>query len=258
LKKIIALILLVNLVYYSYSQNLNSEIKVIELRGKILDASTGTPVRFAHIINTRKSFATISDTSGYFRVIMLKSDTLKISSIGYELYFYLFSDTVENKNQFVTIYLNPKVYELNTINIYEERWNAFVYNFSTTDIKVDATQQRLEVWFENLVPADELMMLATAARGFGFPINYKTSRDRQIAKVEELERQSELNKLANEKFNEELVGKITELEGDELKQFMKYCVFDRDFVLKKNEYDLIIIVQDIFEIYNEEKLNEQD
>lgn len=254
LKKIffISLIFLIN--FSAKSQNTERDLSIVEFKGKVLDSSTNLPVAFAHVINVNKSIATITDTTGYFRIVMLKSDTIKISSIGYEIKYFILPDSCKSAKQFFTISINPTSYQINTIDIYDQRWKAFVYDVSTTKIKEDETQQRLQLWFDNLVPVDELVMLATAARGFGFPLNYKTSIDKQLAKVEELKRQAELDKIAEEKFNIELVGKITKLEGDELVNFMQYCNFDRSFILKRTEYDLIVIVMEIFEIYKEDKL----
>jgi len=231
----------------------NTNLKVIELKGKILDSQTHQPVIFAHVINIKKGLATITDTSGVFRIVLLKSETIRISSIGYDNTYFNLPDTAQSTNQFFVIYLTPKIYDLNVVNIYEERWKAFVYDMSNIEIETDETQERIQIWMDNLIPVDELKMIATAARGFGFPINYKTNRDKQLAKVEELKMQEELNKIADEKFNKELVAKITGLENKALDDFMKYCIFDRDFILKRTEYDLIVIVQEIFDIYKEEK-----
>jgi hypothetical protein len=252
LKKIITTSILIFIVFLAFAQNNDKDLNVIELRGKILDSETKKPVVFANIINIQKSLATLTDTSGNFRIVMLKTETIKISSIGYEIYYFNLPDTAKGLNQNTLIYLKPKIYNLSSVNIYEERWKAFVYDMSNTKIEEDENQQRLQLWMDNLVPVDELVMIATAARGFGFPINYKTSRDRQLAKVEELMMQEELNKLADEKFNKALVTKITGLQDENLDDFMKYCKFDRDFILKRTEYDLIVIVQEIFEIYKEE------
>lgn len=254
MKKVFLIILILIAANYTFAQDRDSELKVIELKGKIFDSETNKPIVFAHVINMKKAIATITDTSGYFRIIMLKTDSIRISSIGYEISYFSLPDTVKSKEQYFNIYLKPVTYDLNQIDIYSERWKAFVYDMSNTKIEEDETQQRIQIWFDNLVPVDELKMLATAARGVGFPLNFKSKRDKQLILVEELMLQSELNKIAEEKFNKELVEKITGLHDEKLDDFMKYCRFDRDFILRKTEYDLIVIVQEIYEIYREEKL----
>ncbi len=227
---------------------------VYELRGRILDIEKRTAVQYAHIINTKKSQACISDSSGNFKMLMLKTDTLKISCIGYETAYFWFSDTVTISKQYFTMLVVPKTYNIREINIFEERWQAFVYDFSNTKIEEDKTKVVLEKWAENLISKEDLLLLSVSSRGVGFPINYKTRRDIQIKRVEEIRRQEELNLLAEQKFNRTLVKKVTGLDGEQLEDFYKYCRLDRDFILKQNDYDLIMIIKELYDIYKEEKM----
>jgi len=244
------------LIFIVFSINIFGQTNemVFELKGKIIDVNTRQSIHFAHIVNTKKGQTALSDSSGNFKLLMLKNDTLKISSIGYETVYFWFPDTIKSAKQQFTMLLVPKIYKINEVNIYEERLKAFSYEFANLKIEEDKTQVKLEKWIENFVYTDDIMLIGATARGIGFPIKYKTKHDKSLEKVVELKKQAELDAIADQKFNREFVTKITGLTGIDLDNFLKYCKFDRDFILQRNEYDLIIITKEIFEIYKEEKL----
>jgi len=233
-----------------YAQESNSE--VIEIFGKVVD-SDNKPVSFAHIVNIKKGLATISDTSGMFRMVMLRNDSLRVSCVGYNLRFFVLPPLLDREGAIYTIRLTTAVYELGMVNIFSERWNAFVYDYLSSETKEDKDKDRLIEQIAGYITAEELMQLHLAARGVGFPINFRTKRDKSIEKVREFIRQDELNRQANEKFNKDLVKKVTKLEDKELEQFMNYCRFDRDFILKISEYNLIVIIEELYDIYSSEK-----
>lgn len=234
------------------AQNRNG---IIELRGKLL-GNDKKPVQYAHIINLKKGLATISDTSGNFRMVMLNTDTLRISCLGYQVKYFTIGNLAENTNELqVTIYLADQVYDLAVVNIYKERWNSFLYDYANLKSKEKEISDQVDKWMSNMIELEELVLLSVAAQGVGFPINYTSKRSKSIAKMNDLIKQDELNKLADQKFNKNVVKDITKLEGEDLNKFMSYCKLDRDFIIKTTEYDLIVIINEIFSIYKKEHKN---
>ena len=57
-------------------------------------------------------------------------------------------------------------------------------------------------------------------------------------KLAEILKQEELERILYPKYNRELVGHISGLEGDELNDFMIFCNFDPEFLLKANDYQI--------------------
>ncbi len=239
------------------SGNVYSQQKVLEVRGILLD-NNDNPVQFAHVINVRKNIACISDTSGKFRIVMVKSDTIRISCIGFEsLVFSLNNRQIEEVDGTVYIgvlKMQTKVYDLQTINIYRERWKSFLYDYSQIEPKQEEPYKRqLEVWKQNLISTDELRQLTTAANGSGIPLNFNRKREKAIAKVNELRKQDELNKIADEKYNPSVVSQITGITEDEAKKFIRYYNLDRDFIIRKNDYDLYLIITQLYQEYKKIK-----
>lgn len=233
----------------------SSAQEIIEVTGKILDISTRKPVDFAHVINTKKGYANVSDSSGYFRILMTETDSIRISCIGYETRYWGLPKTEIVDGKFNTgIFIIPKTYEIATVNIYKMRWNAFVYKVMETEIEKDENQKQLQVWFEKIINEEELKSLYTNSRGVGFTIPFKTKQEKQLKLLEKIKREKELDELAEQKYNRELVHTITKLEGEELDKFMDYCRFERSFILQKSNYELIVIISEIYDIYKTEKM----
>ncbi len=228
---------------------------IIEVTGTIIDASTKEPIQHVHLINSQKFYATVSDTSGYFRILMTATNSIRISCIGYEVKYWEFDDQTFTDSTYNTdIYLEPKIYELSNVDIYNMRWKSFTYEISHTKVDRDEKQEQLQIWFDNMVSENDLKGVYIASRGVGFVIPFKTKQEKQLLKLRKLKKQTELNEKAYQKYNKEFVHSITKLEGQELDDFMTFCRFERSFILKTSEYNLIIIISEIFDIYKEEKM----
>ncbi|MBN2664254.1 MAG: carboxypeptidase-like regulatory domain-containing protein [Bacteroidales bacterium] len=243
MRKIFFLFFFVAASFFSFSQ----DTSIYVVTGKIIDAETLTPIPMAYLLNTTKRYGAQTDTSGKFRILLMRNDIIRISSIGYitEDWKPDFSKAIGNKIT-ETIYLIPKTYNIGAIDIYSTRWNSFLYAASQVDIEEDITQKKLTQWVETIV-GDQNLSAQNLKGGIQIPLPIYTHREKMLKKIQEQQQIDELNKIAAQKFNKNFVSRVTGLVGTELDEFMGYCKFDRDFILRTSEYDLIIIVQDIYE-----------
>jgi len=248
MKKILLLSIVVLFSFLAYSQ----DTTIYVVTGKIIDAETLQPIPRAYLLNTAKRFGTQTDNSGKFRILMMKNDSIRVSNIGFETesWYPDFSEAVGNKIS-TTIYLAPKTYSIGAVDIYATRWSSFLYAASQMEVEDDATQKRLVQWVESIVDAQDLSS-QNLKGGLQIPLPIYTHREKMLKLIEQQKKIDELNMIADDKFNKNFVSRIVGLTGTELDEFMKVCVFDRDFIIRTSEYDLIIIVQDIYEEY---KLN---
>ena len=232
-----------------------SQLQVYEVRGCLVDPNSN-PVPFAQLININKRAACISDSAGYFRILMLKTDTVKISCLGFEttgfsLQGVNINDEDGNSVNFGLITLKPKVYEHETVNVYSERWKSFLYDYEQIEVAEEPYYvKQIENWKKNLISTNELQQLATAARGGGFSFPLDVKRRKAIAKIKESKRQDELNKEAYEKYNPTIISDITGLTIEESQNFMQHFNLDRDFILHRNDYELVLIIKQLFSEYN--------
>ncbi|MCD4793563.1 MAG: carboxypeptidase-like regulatory domain-containing protein [Bacteroidales bacterium] len=222
--------------------------RIVEITGKVISEKDHSPVHYATIINIKKGKTTACDSLGFFHITMLRDDILRINALGYELKYFSFKDSAINTTNIAVIKLKEKTYRISNVDIYEARWKDFEFEFIHTETEKQEIKERIEKWFYTLIDPKELALL-TASTAIGIPINYKTKIDKQKIKVKELEKQETENKIIELKFNPELVSEITGLNKSETIKFMRFCMFDRQYLLETNEYDLIIEIQKKFDRY---------
>jgi len=243
------LFLIVSFSFQIHSQNFD----ILELTGRVLSKKTGKPIRYATIVNLKKSKITACDSLGYFNMTVLKDDVLRINALGYEKEYISFNDKKINSAEIIIIKLKEKIYKIGNVNIYDERWKDFVFEFSHSEIEKDETKERIKKWFYTLVDPKELAIL-TASAAIGIPINYKTKADRQKIKVEELKRKAVENSIIESKYNPELVSELTGLNKTETIKFMRFCNFSREYLLIANDYDIITSVNKKYNRYIKMKI----
>jgi len=229
----------------------NSDI--LEITGRVISEKTDKPIRFATIVNLKKSKATTCDSLGYFYITALKDDILRINALGFEKEYISFIDKNINSAEIIIIRMKEKTYKIGNVNVFEERWKDFVFEFTHSEIEKDETKERIEKWFFTFIDPKELALL-TASTAIGIPINYKTKADKQKIKVEELKRKALENSIIESKYNPELVSELTGLNKTEAIKFMRYCNFNRNYLLKANDYDIITSVNHKFDNYIKMKI----
>lgn len=246
-------IILVSLLLIVITSLKSQDTTIFVVRGKIFDGETLKPVGYVLFVNKNKMLISQSDTSGKYRILMMKNDILSISCLGYKTIEW--TPTQEDlQSKFIEkyFYLEPITYSIGAINIYSMRWKSFVYNMKNVDVEDKSKQKAIQEWITKVVEDQELNKINPKI-GIQIVIPTYSHLEIQQKKIQERMKIEELNRQANEKFNPELVSRVTGLQGDELKRFMNFFSFDRDFILKTSEYDLVIIVKQIFEEYQNQK-----
>ena len=234
----------------------SAQEKIYSVTGRLYD-TTGSPVQFAHVVNVKKRTACISNQEGVFRLLMMRSDTIKISCLGYETTGFTLQNFVmeeyEEKSSHTDIgfiVLKPKTFEHEVVSVYAERWKSFVYEWSQIDPEEEPKYvEQIETWKSNLIDLNELKQITQAANGVGFAFGGDRKRQKAIAKVNEDKRQTALDNEAAAKYNSKIVAEITGMNEEEAEKFMLHFKLDRDFILRRNDYDLYLIIKQLYKEY---------
>jgi hypothetical protein len=212
----------------------NSNVK--QIKGRIINTED-SPVIFAHVVNIRRNYASITDSTGYFKMPVMAKDTIRITAIGFHTRFIEITNQMLSNDSLIQLFkLEKRTYDLPTVNIYELRWQVFKSEFMETKVEEDKTVKRISNWMANLVPSDELRMIFQGARGPGFSINYKSKSEKSKLKVAKLERKYAV---IAPKFNDKLITNLTGLQGKEIYKFLQYCNFSEEFLIQSSEYEII-------------------
>ncbi len=233
----------------------HAQHRVYEVRGRLVNPD-GHGVQFAHVVNINKTSACISDTAGRFRILMLQTDTVKVSCIGYEMTGFSISnlDIPEDDNvvEIGDIELMPRLYELSTVSVYAERWKSFLHDYEQVPVQEDPYYvETIDNWKKNLIDIRELQELRRGTLGVGISFDFQTRKRRKAEqKIAEFQRQEELNEAAYKKYNPSIVADITGMSHDDATKFIQHFKLDRDFILSRNDYDLYLIITQLYKEYS--------
>ncbi len=126
-------------------------------KGKVV-SEENIPISFAHLVNKSRNYATISDTTGYFRLPVSLGDSVKITAIGYHTRYVVFKHEEGSENINI-IKLKKRAYDLPVVNINDLRWQVFKSEFMEKEIEGIETQENISNWMSDLVFPNEIRMI---------------------------------------------------------------------------------------------------
>ena len=238
----------------------HAQHKVYEVRGTLVNTDDEV-VQFAHVVNINRSSACISDTEGRFRMLMMRQDTVKISCLGYEITGFSIQNLDIGEDDYVVeigdITLQPRLYELSTVSVYAERWRSSLSDYEQVPVKEEPYYVKtIETWKNNLIDVRELQELRRGTLGVGISFDPAARKRRKAEqKIAEFKRQEELNQAAYEKYNPSIVAELTGMSHEEATKFIEHFRLDRDFILSKNDYDLCLIINQLYKEYSKNQHN---
>jgi hypothetical protein len=223
----------------------------------LVDQKSGEPVVFANVINPSRNWWVVTDTAGRVKIPVYLGDTLKISSLGYNLTRFIITDSILHAHQPVFIELQEKKYEIARLSIYAlgtyEDFKYRVLHMKTPDKLLDVKNHiKLEKDKLPQYPMQDQMAIS-----LGSPItaiyNIFSKEAKSRRKLNEAIKNENIIKYAEIKYNRSLIGRITGLKDTKLDEFILKYRPETDYLLSATEYDVIgLIIQD-FEYYKDEQ-----
>jgi hypothetical protein len=227
------------------------------LKGIIVNEHTFDYIPLVHIYNERTRRTSVSDTSGYFEVSVSRGDTLVFSAIGFFLKAVLITDSMLMEKS-VFIELTPRKYEILEARVYAlgtyEQFKQKVLALKLQETKTDKLRKSLydisrqiggEVKYQQ--DMDKL------ARGVIYSVPILTPEEIAMIKLKKIREKEKIRNIIYEKFNPDIVGELTGLEGDELIEFMVFCNFSEKYLLETNQYYILVKVLEKLEKFKKLK-----
>jgi hypothetical protein len=214
-----------NMRYWEYEKqvqmmhlkNLKQDINYL-FRSRVLNDSTSQAIRDCHVINKTQRTGTVSDANGDFKIMANANDSISFSALGYEKLTIALTDSMFNYGYMVK--LKPAVYPLSEVTV-----RPFQLELPSVS--------RFAVYTPPLpnqggikIPVPEA--IAHPVTALYDLLSKEGKQKRHYKKV--VEGTADYI-LVGEKFNGEIVAKLTGLKNDELVQFMSFCNFSKEFLL---------------------------
>jgi len=86
-----------------------SETKIIQITGVIVEGDSLQPMPFVHITVKNERFGTISDYYGFFSLVIEKGDTIEFSSVGYHRNQFILPDSISNTSSIIHVMMKDTV-----------------------------------------------------------------------------------------------------------------------------------------------------
>ena len=216
--------------------------KWVKIVGSIVDDSTGYPIPYAHIIDTKLNKGAPADNKGEFRLLVDSFDTLKITAIGYKD-FYLTPYRLDGEEE-VTILIRmvPTAYQLDELDIYSEDPKKKFFRDQGQTKSYPINMQR-----GTKSPNPNASSAGTGyITAFANLFNRHAKQEKKLVKIKEselrLQIEAEKDQLVISRFGEDNISNLTGLGEKDIAQFMKEYPLSDQFILMANDYEFMAAV----------------
>ncbi len=229
------------------------------LFARLIDMTDHSAVQFAHIVNLNTGRGNISDTLGYFGIMAHNMDMITVSAIGYFDYTFSVSDSMLASALVPAIKLRPRSYPIQAVNVNPlGTYKQFKYKVLNLELPESRYQihptviRKIELGMDTLNVVQP-MSLGSPITALYNLLSKEGKSNRKLAKILE---QEELESLLYPKFNREMVGRVSGLEGIELNEFIEFCNFNPDFLLESTDYQITQAIRKYLEKWEERQEEE--
>ncbi|MBL7773220.1 MAG: carboxypeptidase-like regulatory domain-containing protein [Chitinophagaceae bacterium] len=201
------------------------------IKGELLDFGNDKPVENANIRNVFTLKGMTTKENGLFQIEVKKGELLEISKLGYQtLRIRIHS---EKEPLYYKLVLKKAPIELREVDI----------KGRTLDFKKDSMRYRetydIVMRKEHKEDVDMRSM----------PLAMLSKKNREEWAFQKMYEEWEREKYIDFTFNERLVNKITYLEGEELKQFMKTFRPSYEFLRSASQYEYLEYIKRCYYLY---------
>lgn len=247
--------LIFGFVFFSFSlglsgQNENIGDSLVTIQCQLRSHGEGKPIVYAHILNSGLNIGTTSDTLGFFTIVMRRSDSLYISALGFKESYFSLPGFWPSNHFSGTISVRQKIYMIDPVSV-EGFGNYAQFRQKVISSILPKTPAEENMEYIQEITREEAIKYDKVQVGFNFYI--KTKEEKSLIKLQKILDHQLKQKIIREKFNEENVGELTGLQGQELKDFMDYCRLSEEFLLNASEYDILFMVKSSYRAYRRNK-----
>lgn len=210
------------------------------LIGKLLDANTKAGVNLATVTNLRTKKFTKTNKEGLFFIEVAIGDSIALTSLTHEP---VGVKHLEIKEEEVILYTKKleKAIDLPELKVVSKREQQLKKEIESILAEPEARKN---------LSLQQAAALAQSPVTLLYEIFSKSAReDRKVAMLMQQKRRQEL---ANYRFGV-IAGQATDLRGEGLLQFRRFCDFSEEFLLVASDYEVTYEVLQLWNVYKKVK-----
>lgn len=219
----------------------------LSLNGCVTDEKTGKKLPLVHIFNESSRTTDVTDTGGQFTINVNRGDTLVFSSIGFYYKVVYITDSMLRVGS-ALITLMPRKYEVPEARVLDlgtyEQFRQKILSLKLPETRTDKLRKSLQkAAREEAMEVEYVRRMDKLTQGGNLlTIPILSPDEKQMLVLKKIKEEEKTKKVIAEKFNRAFIGEITELEGDELTEFMVFCNFSDEYLLDATRYEILIKV----------------
>jgi len=215
------------------------------LKGQVVNGENDETLPLVTVYNKTMQQGVTSNTSGVFSIKFHLGDSIVFQSLGFDNFVWK-EDAVVTDELYVTIRMQPKTYELKSVDVTAFRTAE---DFKKHILAMDMPEEKkLEIPGLEMIraePSGEGKVAISGPISFFYDKFSRRANDQRkflITKTSYEKQQMLSVKLA------EVVKKIIEVEDPEvLEEFIGFCNLHDSFIENANEYELIVAVNKCYD-----------
>ncbi|MFI5222435.1 MAG: hypothetical protein ACHQK8_08925, partial [Bacteroidia bacterium] len=218
--------------------------------GYTIDESSFAPVPLANIHVNTDGARYVSNRTGLFRILISSNDTIFITAIGYREKIILAKNILpQNGDDTVRTYLRPIVYKLREVNVESNHKRDSIARLAAEILKTDPLLNN----YDRVIKRDKGGMMSPLTAMY----EAWSKEGQDMAHFEEFLRYAEQQKEIDKRYNRAVVKKVTEIEDEDLDDFMMFCKIKRTLILNAPDYDLYEAIRKCGNEFKENKSRER-
>jgi hypothetical protein len=235
-----------------------------EITGRVVDALTGKAVEYTAVLNYSRHLRMYSNTAGEFRLQAQAGDTLVFYAVGYFYEKVIADETMINTDVPRSFTLRQQTFEIQEVRVYSlGTYEDFRERFINLDRPATQTEKlAAELAETSRTEAREAYDQAKAAQKLdgitlvSVPILTPEEKERLV--LAQIIKEEKINDQIYQKYNPVVVKKVTGLTSDDdIIEFMVFCNYSDTYLLKVNDYDLMVSIGRKYEQFKRKKQEEK-
>ena len=251
MKKIV-LLFFIFVSVFAFAQD-DSDDHIYTIKGRITNGETKAPMVSAHIINLNRVTATMTNSSGQYRIKVNENDTLYFSYVGFQsVKLRVTPETMKGNDLDIEMFELPielgevqiKPYQL--IGVLEvDSKNVPINKYE--HIKIAGLPQT----FETGAPLPHVYdtPLDAVFHPVDFLYEMFGSKPKQLRRLKQLRSEDQIRDILEEKANREVLMEYLKIDQDQLNSLLNYCHYSEYFIKNASDLQVIEAVLDCYENY---------
>jgi hypothetical protein len=224
-----------------------------KVTGTIVNDNTMFPIANVNVINVNKVKGVVTDVKGYFELEVSVSDTLHISSLGYQsLRVRVTNDWL--KNGTAKLLLTEKAIALEEVIVkkydltgYLEIDSKLIPDKDNYRYSISGLSQGYETGSSS--PGAFTRVLGSIFNPADMLYNFFGNKSNELKKLKKMKKDDTVRHLLESKFDRETLGVLLGVDKKEIAEILTRCSYSEEFIRTANDLQIMDAISECYEQY---------